>query len=484
MSSTRREFLGAGAAVAAGAALTGHLLGCGQELDCDVCIVGSGFAGTHLGIELARQGHRVVVVEAGARRDAATGGTAAQDLFEYRNTGEIAWPVDSGREIAVGGTSNKWGGVVNRLRPTDFEMASRFGLAVDWPIGYDELDPYYCRAEALLVAHGFAPHPGEPPRECSYPQVTRAYVGPRKMLESESAEFFGVARSRRDRGPVRLVSEEIPAFEALGTAELLSDTRAVRLLCRDGREIDSLEVIDRDGQKRELRARLFVVAAGAVESPRLLLLSTSDIHPAGVGNNHDQVGRFLTVHPIETTLIPKEESLAISKGPHRTYSLTEPFRERGLFGCSFQLKEIPGRGLEWKMQPEVEPRVENRVELSESDRDAHGIPLPVVSLTYSDRDQSLFTESRQILLKEAHRLAGQENPLDLRTNWRFHPAGACRMGFEPANGVVDSDCKVFGFDNLFVSGACVFPTSGTSNPTLSVVALTLRLSEHLMERVL
>ena len=470
--------------MALGAVFGNHLLGCGRGLDFDVCVIGSGFAGTHLALEVARAGHRVAVIEAGSRRDAKPGEAITEESFEYRTGGQVDWPVNSGRAIAVGGTSNKWGGVVNRLRPTDFEMASRFGLAVDWPIGYDTLEPFYCRAETLVAARGFAPKTGEPPRSCAYPRQQKNYVGPDNLVHIGSPEFFGVARSRRDPGPVRLVHQEIPELEAQSNATLLAETRVARLISKDGRRVEAVQTVDREGAIREIRAELFVLAAGAVESPRLLLTSTSDHSPRGLGNNQDLVGRFFSVHPITTLLIPRSESLGISNGPHRTYALTEPLRERGLFGCSFQLKEIDERGLEWKMQPEIEPGAGNRVHLSATETDRNGNPLPILDLTYSDRDRRLLAECEQILQDEAARLASTPEPTSLRTGWRYHPAGACRMGFAATDGVVDADCRVFGIDNLFVSGACVFPTSGTSNPTLTVVALTLRLAQHLVERVL
>ncbi|MEJ2084920.1 MAG: GMC family oxidoreductase, partial [Acidobacteriota bacterium] len=443
---------------------------------------GSGFAGTHLALQALRAGHRVAVVEAGAKRDAKPREIIIEDSFEFRNEGEVAWPVNSGRAIAVGGTSNKWAGVVNRLRPTDFEMQSRFGLAVDWPIGYDDLDDYYCRSEKLLAVRGYPVRAGEPPRGCQYEQLESDYRSPDAFFDIKDPEFFGVARSRREDEPVRLVKQEIPALESMPKATLFTETQVTRLVSGDGASIDHLRAVGPDGSQIEIRARVFVVAAGAVETPRLLLVSTCDRFPGGVGNDRDLVGRFFSVHPITSTLVPRSEPLGISSGPHRTYALTEPLRRQGLRGCSFQVKEIAKRGLEWKMQPEIEPRSENRVKLSATELDAHGNPLPVVELNYSQDDRRLFAECEQILLDQGQRLSQAIEPLQPRSGWRYHPSGACRMGADDSGGVVDPSCRVFGTDNLYIAGASIFPTAGTSNPTLTVVALTLRLADHLLER--
>jgi choline dehydrogenase-like flavoprotein len=477
---SRREFLTSAGTLALSGVLGGHLLGCRPGPDFDLCIIGSGFAGTFLGLEAARAGLATVILEAGPESKRGRQSHGLQGNFRFLNEGEIDYPVRASRTIGVGGTSRKWAGILSRFWPADLELHSRYGTGADWALGYDELDPYYCRAEKALAAKGIAPRTGQPRRECPYPQPFESpYEGPDELLTLEQPEFYLVARSRRDGGPVRLAKEEIPAFVREPQATLLSDRQVTRLVTLDGQHIHHVETRGVDGHDEVIRARAFVVAAGPIECPRLLLLSTSDWFPTGLGNHSDLVGRFFNVHPGVQLQFGRESVLLISDAEHRSYTLNEPFRRSGLSGCSVQL----GRNLKnrsyWTIQPEIEARWTNRIRLSETQVDGLGDPLPVVELSYSERDRKTMAKAEAISAVQVDRLNASGGRVRRSIGWRMHPAGTCRMGFDEAGGVVDRDNRVFGLENLFVSGACVFPSSGTSNPVLTIVALTLRLADHL-----
>ncbi len=137
------------------------------------------------------------------------------------------------------------------------------------------------------------------------------------------------------------------------------------------------------------------------------------------------------------------------------------------------------RSVRWRVQPEFEPAYENHVALSATKKDPFGLPLPELTLNYTERDQRTIERCRRFHAETKKALEGIEDR-DFEF-YRAHPAGTCRMGFDETNGVVDANNKVFGVSNLYVSGACTFTTSGTSNPTGPVVALTLRLADHLIE---
>jgi choline dehydrogenase-like flavoprotein len=472
---TRRRFLTSGAAAAA-------LTACGGDPGdepYDLCVIGSGFAGTLLAQRTAAHGLRTLVVEAGGSRP----GEAA-DRFEFTNSGPIDYPLNSTRMIAVGGASRHWTGLVNRMRPSDFRVRSEFGLDADWPLDYDDLDPWYCRAEAALGVWGHDPVPGaEPPRRCAYPREHGGdYLAPVVQIGGRELRFFPVALALRDEAPVRLDRRELPDFEASHNGTLLSGHQVLRLVAADAKRIDHA-VVRAPGQgPRRIRARTFVVAAGVVESARLLRLSRSSGHPEGLGNAHDRVGRNFVEHLTVNWRHRTRGEPTLPPGLHRSYDFNDEFRREGLNACHIQVfaDEPAADGSQqrfWKLQPEMQPRPENRIRLSSSQRGPWEQPIPDVHLDYSERDRRTLERGRQLLSQ----LTGLAPASSARSaTWRAHPAGTCRMGSTGESGVVDRDQRVFGVDNLYVSGASVFPTSGTANPTLTVVALTLRLADHLI----
>jgi choline dehydrogenase-like flavoprotein len=422
VSLTRREFLGG--ALAAGVAACGRG---GVDPDAlarrtyDLCVIGSGFAGMPLALHASAQGLDTLVVEAGAR--------LAAD-FSCASSG-LDYPVQTSRLIALGGASNHWEGTVSRLRPSDLKPRSRFGQDVDWPLDYAELEPYYCRAEQALAVEGYPPVEGaEPPRACAYPQEPSApYRPPQLEVDGRRVRYFPLPRSHRDGGPVRLAEVEVPAFAGSPHGALLDGHRATRLVSLDGARIDHVELRGEDGAVRRAHARIFVVAAGVVESARLLLLSD-------LGNGADLVGR-----------------------------------ERGLNACHFQLRAWED-SVVLKLQPELEPRPENRVTLS---ADAQ----PQLRFDLSPRDLATLAAGEECIARQVRALGGRFERAEPSLKWRWHPSGTARMGFGAKDGVVDRDLRVFGTENLYVCGAAVFPTGATANPTLTVVALSLRLADHL-----
>jgi choline dehydrogenase-like flavoprotein len=470
MSLTRRRFLiGCGTALASGA------FGCrADESDAavyDVCIVGSGFAGTHLGLQLVERGLRTVVVEAGARPGESRSGAS----FGYTNSGSVVYPVGASRVIGLGGSSNHWTGLLTRLRPADFELRTRFGAGQDWPLSYADLESYYCRAEQLLGASGAPPlAQAEPPRDCAYPRELPADPGLETNIDGQACRFYPVAHSTRGGEPVRLLADEIPRFAAAPGATLLSDLQATRLVSRDGQRVDHLLVRAPDGRERPIRARRFVVAAGVVESARLLLLSQPSLPMAPAAAS--QLGSHFHIHPLlesqRRLMLRRQADHAI----YRTGSLADVYRRRGLNGVDYQLAGSGRGGLGLRALPTTEARAENRIRLSSS-VDAHGDPVADLSFGYSERDLRTIAHCNGVIGRDASASPQGMGPVD---GYRWHPAGSCRMAASEADGVVDAHNRVFGVDNLFVSGACTFPNSGVANPTATVVALTLRLGDHLV----
>ncbi len=489
---TRRQLLLGGAA-----ASVGSLYGCrgtrrgGDDRTYDVAVIGSGFAGTPLALELARAGHETVVVEAAPPKGLDYVSRGVGSPFEFSNSGEIDYDINSSRVIGVGGTSRHWTGRVNRLRPSDFRTSSEFGLDVDWPITFDTLAPYYCRAEKLLSVTGRAEVSGvEPPRACPYPEET-SYPAegeeeggpPIITFDGRELPFFEVARSSRgeDRRPVRLAQREIPQLVELANATLLPGRQATELVTLDGRTIDHVVLRTTTGEEERLRARRFVVAAGVFETPRLLLQSRSRWFPDGLGNNHDLLGRFFVEHPtLLLQFAAAGSGLEFDGTALRSYHFADLFRAQGINACHYQFEGRREGQVVWKVQPELEPRPENRVTLSDR-LDRFGSPTIDLAFTYSGRDRRSFEHALALLGRHALGLGVDRSQVSVARRFRDHPSGTCRMGFDPSDGVVDRDNRVFGVENLYVSGATTFPTSGTSNPTNTVVAMTLRLADHLLQ---
>ncbi len=484
---TRRQLL-VGGAVAAGTVVLGNRAESDATANTyDVCVIGSGFAGTYLALRAIDSGLKTLLVEAGPHpRVAESPGTKIRASLTATNTGEVDFSVNGTRVIALGGTSNHWGGVVTRIWPDEFRMRSKYKRSVDWPISYGDLDRYYCEAEQLLQVRGFPEVVGaEPPRSCEYPiAVDRPYVNPSVKIEGREVLYFPIARSLRGKGlgPIRLVDLEIPRFEQSEGATLLVGNQVTRLVSATGRSVDYAELRKATGERLEVRARRFVLAAGVIENTRLLLNSASEKAPRGLGNARGLVGRYFNCHPsYETRFLIDPSAKIPSPGQYRTGSLRDLYRKQDLNGSHFQLDIGKTRRIRWRAQPEIEARYENAVVLSPSQRDLFGQPLPEVQLSYSKRDQRTIARLESFL--EASRVEFGGSEVQLNTRWRAHPAGTTRMGFSEKDGVVDAHNRVFGVDNLYVSGACTFPTSGTPNPTDTVVAMTLRLADHLIERL-
>ncbi len=475
----RREFLFGSAAALAG-------LRCESAPDerYDICVIGSGFAGVFLALRTAARGLRTLVIEAGGDLAKATPGLEGE--FQHENRGAIRYPLERSRVIAVGGGSNHWTGSLNRLRPSDFRERSEFGLHADWPLQYEDLEPWYCEAESQLWATGFAPVAGaEPERRCAYPHlIAEPYRMPELHFEGQAVEFFPVAESREQGhgGTLRLLGTRIPELLALPEAELVSGAMAIELVPSSGDRIDCVRVRDPEGRERRLYARLFVVAAGVIESARLLLRSRSRFFPDGVGNAHDLVGRHFMEHPTFQWNVPIEWPAFLPPGVHRSYHFSDRFRKQDLNAVHFQVQvENPGQVI-WKLQPEMSPRPGSRVLLSKTRSDRFGEPLPELKFSSSRRDRRTAQAAMPFVREQLRALGVGQGELPRERRWRYHPAGTCRMAADESGGVVDRDGRVFGVENLYVAGASSFPTAGTSNPTLSVVALALRLAEQLISR--
>lgn len=510
----------------------------------DLVIVGAGLAGGLLAAEATRRGRTVALIEAGGRFEFSD---RAAQLKHHQIFGGLRWPyvnperdgftdsslesigvrylLESHRLKGVGGSTLHWEGRINRLLPTDFQTASLYGMGMDWPISYDDLEPYYSRADWELGVSG-THHPSLPPRSRDYPNP-----GFPMSVDDEMwlpvAERLGIAiyptswaiNSRPYAGRSQCVafsacqicpsgarySADVHVAEAerSGLCDLFVNTVARRIDVNASGSVQAVHVSSLEKQEREIRGNSYVIAAHAVESARLLLLSKC-------GNHSDQVGRNFMEHIYLDAggqlpgrrFYPRRvgyevlESLAYYHGNDRrergavklefTFD-SDPLSDmesRGIWGTAMERydRENFGHWVGIEAETEQQPNPDSRITLDPKVADLFGDPVPHVHLAFSDVDRHTQRRARDImqqLLAQAGVRDIAQEPLS-SNSFGAHHMGTCRMADDPDKGVVDRNCRVHGVSNLFVAGSSVFPTGGALQPSLTVAALALRLADHLL----
>jgi glucose dehydrogenase len=512
----------------------------------DLCIVGSGIAGALLAVQATRQGRKVVLVEAGRRfpfrertqalrRYQNIGGLGyypwehpGRDEFSDSSVQSIGMPYELARFRlkGVGGSTLHWGGRAQRLMPSDFRTASTYGLGADWPVTYEELEPFYCDAEWAIGVSGVA-HALQGPRSRDYPMQGFPLsvddqiwvpVAKRLGIGLNSASFAINTRPYNQRiacqafaschtcpsGARYSADWHVTEAEDSGHCTLLTETVARRIDLQPSGAVAAIHATTLDGKDLELRARNYVIAAHGVESARLLLLSN-------VGNHSDQVGRHFMEHPFVKVggYLPAARFYPFRVGFERLESMSyydgAERTQRGAMKLEFEFDHDPlgdmegehlwgeklaqhdkrafGRWLNINVETEMMPNDDSRITLDPKRHDLFGDPVPHLHMTFSDTD--LRTQRRALeiathLLEEVG--AEQLRPVGMRgLSFPAHQMGTCRMSNDPGKGVVDRNCLVHGTSNLYVIGSSVYPTGGGCNPTLTIAALSLRLATHLLQ---
>jgi glucose dehydrogenase len=508
-----------------------------RVVESDVCIIGSGISAAMVAEKLADERKAsLVVVEAGEESDRLAQRPALRRRFlDY---GESPWRNDhlDGYEVAgiqsrsmqVGGLAMHWGGVTPRFSPEDFKIRSLYGVGTDWPISYEELDPWYQEAEVRLGVAG-EQGPAEldprgrpfplPPIPLSYNLLrlrewtTQAGI---PMWSQPSAKNSTPYRGRpaccrNDTcTPVCPIGAKYSpdftwdALRKAGRVNLLTRT-VVRRLVRGGAggTISHAVGVARDGGgELEFRAKTFVVAGGYVWSSHLLLLS-------GLANSSGLVGKYLTGHRNVSGYVALP--IRLYPGMNGQHSLVSkkfmrvPRGERYLrhdlrvweseVGREPRLTDAQGNLLlgdellsDWRRRAatgtarvrayyDVIPDRDSALTLDGSKRTPWGDPLP--QLSFRDAPESVearaWSEERiRALFMEMARAGGGELLSTRSDSFQDHPAGGCRMGNDPASSVTDSWGRTHEHENLFVVGAPTCVSGGCANGTLTFCALALR----------
>ncbi len=538
----------------------------------DVVIAGSGPGGGTVAAQVAEAGLRVLLVERGA---AIAPGAAPQDhlhntmSWRYRNmchapdsdprsvesagVVQVVEPPDPRRidsAYILGGGSLTWGMQAWRFDPDDFRMASKYGIPAgsslaDWPLTYEDLKPYYAQAERELgVAGPAGGGPGEP-GDTAYPMTlfaptevdvwlaagarrcgwatqpvplavnTVPHAGRPACIRCRQCIGFACPVDAKNGSHNAMVSRAVET----GLCDLALQTRVALVTTNARGLVDGAELIERDTggglRRRRVRAKAVVLAAGAIETARLLLLSHSRHHPDGLGNAFGHVGRHLQTHtyPVAMGVLPPDVG-PTSGGPGpgiATLALTHD--NPGVIGgallandfvktpIAFWESALPPSVPRWgKANKDAMRRLFGRVV------DIRG---PVQQIPSPDRRVTLQPEVRDAVGVSTVRLGGEIHPETRRAarfieeqavRWltesgaepvwvgqqgdaSYHQAGTARMSLAPEDGVTDAGGRVHGHDNLFVADASVHVTNGAFNPALTIFALSIRTSQSIIETV-
>ncbi len=518
-------------------------------------IAGSGIVATTIAYQLVQHGWQVTLFEKGPDYPYPhTQQYQEKILYLYNNpawklpddirgltqSGTYKRNIDGERGMVVGGSATHWWGVTPRMIPEDFRTRTLFGYGEDWPITYDELEPYYVRAERFIGVSGTTEdNPFAPPRSAPYPLPPFALSYGDKILKERLAAH-GIVLHTTPQARTRLPYDGRPGCAnfgvchvcpigvryspthhlqravATGRCEVRPNTTVRRVLMESNGRARALLVQENEAATPyEFPADVIIIAAGAIESARLLLLSRDARYPDGVGNHSGWVGRGLTFHHIWSSGLIFDEPLYTGRvGPAtgRSFQFLNPETRgrhgginlglddrvdlRWLLGAEnlwnvrdpeeivHRMSDIPfKRGINF--HAESIPSEDKYVTLSEK-KDRFGDPMAHVHYESDAFDYATFEYAQALFrrlveaLRPKHARMGDDPD---RFNSGAHHMGTCRMSERPEAGVVDSFGRVHGTRNLFVGGGAVFVGgSGAVQPTLTMVALALRTADYLLDQ--
>jgi choline dehydrogenase-like flavoprotein len=507
--------------------------------EVDYVIVGCGSAGGVLLQRLARAGFNVVALEAGpfwdTERDWVSDEAGSHQLYweEPRVTGGDH-PLALGANNCgkgVGGGSVHWAAFTPRLHPSDFEVHTRDGVAIDWPISYEILRPYYEQLEMEMPVagpayypwghpHGYAygPHPmggvgNALIKGCTALNIPVSIGGPVAILSGSHGDRphciyrgFCIQGCKVGAKASTLVTHVPDALE--NGAEIRDLAMASRIELGKDRKVTGVHYFDRYGDPHFQRARAVIVSGYSIETPRLLLNSACPGFEKGLANSSDTVGRYLMAQAGNVILGRFDQPVRMYKAPP-AHALTEEFYEtdpKNDFARGFAIQTVGplpiafgkqmvaakrawGWGLRREMMDynhwaafgllgEILPWSDNRVTLAE-DTDRFGLRVAHVSFNLKDNDKKLIHHAKEKTMEVMHAAGATEVVQEARY---AHLVGAARMGSDPRTSVVDKFGRTHDIANLFICDGSILPTQGSANPGLTIQALAARTADYLISQ--
>lgn len=535
----------------------------------DILIIGSGVAASAVAHKILQEnpGRHITLLEAGTKvkmRDFAmhqhflVTGKLPYDFChdlpypskdtsgENENLGSTLLPLEGSRAMMYGGTTMHWGGWCFRLKPEDFKLKSKvedkigalegsYNL-IDWPISYDDLEPFYCEAERYIGVSGDS-NDKTVPRSQDYPYPAfpftledKPVIEAFKKLEIEYMHMpiarHGIAASYSNYTPCQTTGtcrycpfgarfaaanylDEMLNFHNYPNFDVKTDILVESIIMSDKHTVSGIKYIDKnisDTKAFELTAELVIVAAGTIESTKLLLRSTSKYWPNGIGNDQDLVGRNMTIHPYvmwDAELASNPEGLMQEMDFPTLVSRHFDNEEEQAFGKYVLVVPPSGKGINLaqamqsgKTLSEIKKLIYGKTKIQvnamvetfsqSNNRINNGCKRNHIGLidTAVNFSQGPDFEPRVNQIQhQVQKIFDTMGAYDLRFKtfgWRAdHAACTTRMSDTPETGVVDKNLKVFDVDNLYICSNASFSSFGSINPTITLTSLALRLGHYL-----
>lgn len=554
----------------------------------DICIVGSGAGASPVAYTLAKAGAKVLVLEKGpwltekeffkdelaiSLRDAYNPKlTDEQHVVEdeyVTDSGESFWQGEPTSESGmsfwngnvVGGSSNFMSGYFHRLKPVDFKLRSTYGdikgaNVADWPISYEELEPFYAQVEREVGVSGrVVSHPHQEPRSSDFPfpplvdhQVanwidtsakeigyhaipvprailSRPAMGRRSCEYSGYCSSYGCSSGAKGSGRAALLNHAV----ATGNCTILPHSKVFKIATDSKGEISGIHFYNKQGKVKQAQAKMYVVAAQAIETSRLLLASKGDKFPNGLANNSGQVGKNFLFSAGGTgsgdffyDQLPEDKIQQLTQvGPFINRALQDWYqiddkdfgKAKGgtidflfhqnpiarSFGTQWgndgnlvwgeQLKQnlteefTTYKTLRFEVFNDWLPNDNCYVTLDDKVTDKWGDPVAKVRVGYHEHDLQVG----EFLAAKAERLLEQMGAKNVSSSISGAPAtnllaGGCRFGNDPKTSVLDKNCQAHEVDNLYVTDGSFMPTGGSVPYTFTIYANAFRVAEHIKKR--
>ena len=507
----------------------------------DAVIIGTGAGGAPLLARLAAAGMRVVALEAGKHwnpaKDFATDERAQDKLFwndERLSAGNDPLPFGNNNSgTGVGGSTLHYTAYTPRVQPDDLQLRTDFGVGEDWPFGFDQIEPYYDQVEQFLGVSGPSPYLWGPARKKNYALKPLPINGAGQLMErgcralginTSPAANAALSAGYYQEGVGHRHACTNRGFCQAGCtngAKASMDVTYIPLAVHHGAEIRpecfvtqfvrnaagsiSEVIYVRNGQEERQKCRYVFLCAGAIETPRLLLLN-------GIANSSGQVGRNVMAHTALQIWGEFEEDVRpykgipgalISEDTHRPYqqsSLPADFaggyllQSIGVMPVTYISQMARGRGL-WgqdlkraaaaynhvagiNILGDCLPYDDNFLELSD-EKDIRGLPKPRIYFSNGENETRMTAHADKIM-RGIWEAAGAKNI------WAFprnaHIIGTCRMGNDPDRAVVNADGQSYDVPNLYISDNSTFPSALSVNPALTIMALALRTADRFLNK--